>query len=813
MLPFFKTLLPWFKKISMKVFTSRIVIALLISLLFFAVIPSFAQQNVSSIYHKGWTDLNKNGRKDIYEDPSQPIQTRVQDLVKQMNINEKACQLTTLYGYGAVLKDSLPTPEWKNEVWKDGIANVDEMLTGQRKSKVFSLPYSAHAAAINKIQKFFIEDTRLGIPVDFTNEGIAGLKHEKATSFPREIGQGCTFDRDLIYSIGVVEGKEAKALGYTNVYAPEMDVSTDPRWGRVESCYGSSPYLVGQLGDQMIEGMQKQGIASTLKHFAVYSIPIGGRDGGVRTHPMVAPREMRELYLEPFRETIETAHPLGVMASYNEYDGVPIIASKQFLTDILRKEYGFNGYVVSDSRAVEYVYNKHHVAADYEDAIRQVLEAGMNVRTDFTKPSDYISPLLDAVKKGKIPMNVINERVAEVLRVKFRLGLFDNPYVKNPAAADVIVHTNENQKLSLRAAHEAIVLLKNESDLLPLNSSTLKNIAVIGPNADEVKSLRTGYGPSNFDAVTVLQGIKNEVPSGVNVLYAKGIDHTDPNWPRSDVESFPLNNEEKQSIDSAVKIAEQSDVVILVLGDDGKTVGESHSRVNINLPGHQEQLLEAVASSGKPIVLLLINGRPVSINRAAEHVPAIVETWYLGETTGTAIADVLFGKYNPGGKLAIPFPKSAGEAILSFPMKPGDEGEGQARVKGFLYPFGYGLSYTTFRYSDMKVTPLDPKAGSNISVSFTVTNTGKMVGEDVPQLYINDELSSVTTYVKKLRGFTRISLNPGESKNITFEITPHDLGLYDQEMKFTEEPGWFTAMIGSSSEDIQLKERFEVVKK
>ena len=251
----------------------------------------------------------------------------------------------------------------------------------------------------------------------------------------------------------------------------------------------------------------------------------------------------------------------------------------------------------------------------------------------------------------------------------------------------------------------------------------------------------------------------------------------------------------------------------MTLGDNGKTIGESHSRVNLNLPGHQEQLLEAVAATGKPVVLLLIDGRPLTINWAVAHVPAIVETWYLGETTGTAIADVLFGKYNPGGRLSIPFPKSAGQAILTFPMKPGDEGFGEARVQGFLYPFGYGLSYTTFSYSDIKVTPLKPKAGDNISVSFTVTNTGKTTGDDVPQLYINDELSSVTTYVKKLRGFTRITLNPGESKNITFKITPHDLGLYDREMKFTEEPGWFTAMIGSSSDDIQLKERFEVIKK
>ncbi|HEX5552677.1 MAG TPA: glycoside hydrolase family 3 N-terminal domain-containing protein [Chitinophagaceae bacterium] len=763
------------------------------------------------IYHKGWTDLNKDGKKEVYEDASQPVAKRVQDLVSRMNLTEKACQLTTLYGYGAVLKDSLPTPEWKNEIWANGIANIDEQLTGQRKSKVFSLPYSAHAGAINKIQRFFVEDTRLGIPVDFTDEGIAGLKHEKATAFPRETGQGSTFDKPLIRAIGDVEGKEARALGYTNIYAPEMDVSSDPRWGRVESCYGSSPYLCGQLGDAMIAGIQSHDVASTLKHFAVYSIPVGGRDGGVRTHPRVAPREMREIYLEPFREVIEKEHPLGVMASYNEYDGVPIIASKKFMTDILRKEYGFNGYVVSDSRAVEYVYQKHHVAPDYEDAIRQVLEAGLDVRTDFTKSTDYIDPLIDAVKKGKIPMSVINKRVAEVLSVKYRLGLFDHPYVKDPKAADTIVNNPSSQKLALRAAHEAIVLLKNEGHLLPLDASKIKTLAVVGPNAKEVKSLRTGYGPSDFDVKSIFEGVKEAVPASVKLLYAKGINHTDPHFPESDVEHFPLTDQEKASIDSAVAVARRSDVVIMALGDGSKTIGESHSRVSLDLPGHQEQLLEAVAATGKPVVLLLVNGRPLTINWAVANVPAIVETWYLGEATGTAIADVLFGKYNPGGKLAIPFPKSAGQAILTFPMKPGDEGSGRARVKGFLYPFGYGLSYTTFKYSGLTVTPLKPKAGQDIKLSFTVTNTGGVKGDAVPQLYIDDELSSVTTYVKKLRGFTRLSLAPGESKPVTFTITPHDLGLYDRQMKFTEEPGWFTAMIGSSSEDIQLKEKFDVI--
>lgn len=786
-------------------------------LLLLAVFPSFAQDH-EDIYHGNWIDFNKNGKKDDYEDPSRPTTERVNDLLKQMNLAEKAGQLTTLYGYHAVLKDPLPTAEWKNEIWVHGIANIDEQLTGLRHSMKYALPYSAHAENINKIQKFFVEDTRLGIPVDFTDEGLAGLQHAKATAFPREVAQGCTFDADLIGAIGKVEGREAKALGYTNIYSPEVDVSSDPRWGRVESCYSSSPFVCGRLGSAMVNGIQSQGVASTLKHYAVYSIPIGGRDGGVRTHPRVAAREMREIYLEPFRKVIEDAHPKGIMASYNEYDGVPVIASKKFMTDLLREKYGFEGYVVSDSRAVEYVWEKHHVAPDYEDAIRQVLEAGLNVRTDFTKPSDYIKPLIDAVKKGKIPMNVINKRVAEVLAVKFELGLFDHPYVEDPAAADQIVHSEASQELALKAARESIVLLKNghpagqEKKILPLDVNKIRTISVIGPNAKEIKSLRTRYGPVDFEVASIYEGIEKTLPKRVQLLYAKGIDHTDPHWPESDIENDPLNESERQSIAKAVKIAKQSDVVILAVGDNEKTVGESHSRLSIDLPGHQKALVRAVAATGKPIVMVLTNGRPVTINWANKHVAGILETWYLGEKTGEAVSDVLFGKYNPGGKLAIPFPRSAGQAILTFPMKPGDEGSGRARVQGFLYPFGYGLSYTHFDYSNLTLSTEKPVQGSDIKVSFTVSNTGNVKGDAVPQMYIHDSVSSVTTYVKKLRGFNRITLEPGASKRLTFTITPRDLSLWDRQMKFTEEPGAFTVMIGRSSEDIVLKKSFELVK-
>ena len=383
------------------------------------------------IYHKGWIDFNKNGRKDIYEDPAQPVEKRVEDLLSQMTVEEKTCQLATLYGYGRVLRDSLPVEAWKQEIWKDGIGNIDEMLNGvggkSSREPHLLYPFSNHAEAINAVQRWFVEETRLGIPVDFSNEGIHGLNHTKATPLPAPIAIGSTWNRDLVYQAGEIAGQEARALGYTNVYAPILDVVRDPRWGRTLECYGEDPYLIAELGKEMVLGIQSQGVASTLKHYAVYSVPKGGRDGDCRTDPHVAPRELHNLYLYPFRRVVREARPLGVMSSYNDWDGVPVTSSHYFLTELLREEYGFEGYVVSDSDAVEYVFNKHHVAPTYEDAVRQVLEAGLNVRTNFTPPSDFILPVRQLLADQKIAMATVDKRVAEVLRVKFRLGLFDQP--------------------------------------------------------------------------------------------------------------------------------------------------------------------------------------------------------------------------------------------------------------------------------------------------------------------------------------------------------------------------------------------------
>lgn len=704
------------------------------------------------IYHKGWIDFNKNGKMDLYENPKAPLEDRVQDLLSQMTLEEKTCQMATLYGSGRVLKDALPQNNWKTEVWKDGIGNIDEEHNGLGAFKSeYSFPYAKHVNAKHTIQRWFVEKTRLGIPVDFTNEGIRGLCHDRATYFPAQCGQGATWNKKLIARIGEVEAKEAVALGYTNIYSPILDIAQDPRWGRCVETYGEDPYLVGELGKQMITSLQKYNLVATPKHFAVYSIPIGGRDGKTRTDPHVAPREMRTLYIEPFRMAFQEAGALGVMSSYNDYDGEPITGSYHFLTEILRQEWGFKGYVVSDSEAVEFISNKHKVADTYEDGIAQAVNAGLNIRTHFTPPADFILPLRKAVDDGKISQETLDKRVAEILRIKFWLGLFDNPYRGNGKQAEQIVHSKEHQAVSLEAARQSLVLLKNETHLLPLSKS-IRSIAVIGPNADEQTQLICRYGPANAPIKTVYQGIKELLPHA-EVIYKKGCDIIDPHFPESEILDFPKTAEEVQLMEEAIRAAKQAEVVVMVLGGNELTVREDRSRTSLNLPGRQEELLKAVCATGKPVILVMLDGRASSINYAAAHVPAILHAWFPGEFCGQAVAEALFGDYNPGGRLAVTFPKSVGQIPFAFPFKPGSDESSSTSVYGALYPFGHGLSYTTFTYSDLHISPSHQGVQGDIHVSCKIKNTGKIKGDEVVQLYLRDEISSVTTYTKVLRGF------------------------------------------------------------
>lgn len=772
------------------------------------------------MYHKGWIDFNKNGIKDIYEDPAATLDARIENLLQQMTLEEKTCQMVTLYGYKRVLKDALPTPEWKQMLWKDGIGAIDEHLNGFQQwglppsDNENVWPASRHAWALNEIQRFFVEDTRLGIPVDFTNEGIRGVESYKATNFPTQLGLGHTWNRELIRQVGLITGREARMLGYTNVYAPILDVGRDQRWGRYEEVYGESPYLVAELGIEMVRGLQhNHQVAATAKHFAAYSNNKGAREGMARVDPQMPPREVENIHIYPFKRVIREAGLLGVMSSYNDYDGIPIQGSYYWLTTRLRKEMGFRGYVVSDSDAVEYLYTKHNTAKDMKEAVRQSVEAGLNVRCTFRSPDSFVLPLRELVKEGGLSEEVINDRVRDILRVKFLIGLFDAPYQTDLAGADDEVEKEANEAVALQASRESIVLLKNTDNTLPLNIDKIKKIAVCGPNADEEGYALTHYGPLAVEVTTVLEGIHEKAQGKAEVLYTKGCNLVDAHWPESEIMEYPLTPDEQAEIDRAVANARQADVAVVVLGGGQRTCGENKSRTSLELPGHQLKLLQAVQATGKPVILILINGRPLSVNWADKFVPAILEAWYPGSKGGTAVADILFGDYNPGGKLTVTFPKTVGQIPFNFPYKPASQIDGgknpgpdgnMSRINGALYPFGYGLSYTTFEYSDLEITPKVITPNQKATVRLKVTNTGKRAGDEVVQLYTRDILSSVTTYEKNLAGFERIHLKPGESKEIVFTLDRKHLELLNADMKWTVEPGEFAIMAGASSEDIRL---------
>ncbi len=774
----------------------------------------------SEMYRKGWIDFNKNGVKDVYEDPSAPLEARIENLLQQMTLDEKTCQMVTLYGYKRVLKDDLPTPEWKELLWKDGIGAIDEHLNGFQQwglppsDNAYVWPASRHAWALNEVQRFFVEDTRLGIPVDFTNEGIRGVESYRATNFPTQLGLGHTWNRELIRQVGLITGREARMLGYTNIYAPILDVGRDQRWGRYEEVYGESPYLVAELGIEMVRGLQhNHQVAATGKHFAAYSNNKGAREGMARVDPQMSPREVENIHISPFKRVIREAGMLGVMSSYNDYDGIPVQGSYYWLTTRLRGEMGFRGYVVSDSDAVEYLYTKHGTAKDMKEAVRQSVEARLNVRCTFRSPDSFVLPLRELVKEGGLSEEVINDRVRDILRVKFLIGLFDAPYQTDLAGADREVEKEENEAIALQASHESVVLLKNADELLPLDINSTKKIAVCGPNANEEGYALTHYGPLAVEVTTVLEGIQEKTKGKAEVLYTKGCDLVDAHWPESEIIDYPLTDDEQAEIDKAVENARQADVAVVVLGGGQRTCGENKSRTSLDLPGRQLQLLQAIQATGKPVVLILINGRPLSINWADKFVPAILEAWYPGSKGGTALADILFGDYNPGGKLTVTFPKTVGQIPFNFPCKPSSQIDGgknpgptgnMSRINGALYPFGYGLSYTTFEYSDLDTTPRVITPNESATVRLKVTNTGKRAGDEVVQLYIRDVLSSITTYEKNLAGFQRIHLEPGEAQELSFTIDRKHLELLDADMKWVVEPGDFVLMAGASSEDIRL---------
>jgi len=778
---------------------------------------SINQTEMQEIYRNGWVDFNKNGKRDPYEDPAVDIEMRIDDLIAKMTVNEKTCQLVTLYGYPQVLKDDLPTKQWENEIWKDGLANIDQHLS---RETPYLWPPSNHSRAKNEAQRFFVEETRLGIPVDFTVEGTHGLKYENCTNFPEPLAVGASWDPAVAREIARVTAREAKAVGYSNVYSPILDLCRDPRWGRVCECYSEDPFLVGTMGVATVKGMQGEGVAATAKHFAVYGIPKGGRDSGVRKDPQIGRREMQMLHLEPFR-MVTQAGILGMMTSHNDYDGVPINASHEFLTEILRDQWGFHGYLVSDSGAVLRTHYEHRTAETYKQAIGMAVNAGLNVRTDFTQPSLYVEPMRTLVAEGKIPMEQLDRLVRDVLRVKFMLGLFNNPYVADPDEADLLVHNQAHQNSALLTARKCMVLLKNEGDLLPIDTDKYKRILVAGPVAKDSVYGVGGYGPSGTPKVTMYDGLKAILPEGSSLDYSLGCNFTDSRYPISDVIPEDPSGKELEMIQKAAQKAAGADLAIVMVGDSKDTIGESRTRLSLDLPGYQEELIKAIQKTGTPTIVVLRLGRPASINWTAHNVPAILCGWAMGEATGTAMAEALLGEINPGGKLPFTVPQSVGQIPLAFPSRPGSNGghaldkkwlkkgfkAGKNRLMGPLYPLGFGLSYTEFTYANAAVKPLPD---CKVEVSVDITNCGKVAGDEVVQCYLRDDYTSVACYEIMLKGFKRLTLKPGETKTATFVLDRESMQMVDANQKWVVEPGRFTVMIGRDSERMEARIPFEV---
>jgi len=753
----------------------------------------------------------------IYLDPDQSIEARVEDLLERMTLEEKVAQMNVVRAGGmGELFASMPREELiaflirlgiteeqlaqlSQQVEEETILDNEGGFSSERAKRVIgeagvgavfglsqSLEPKQAAEIANKLQKVAAEETRLGIPILLAEEALHGHFARGATIFPQAIGMASTWDPDLVGEIGSFIAEETRAVGGHQVYSPVLDIARDPRWGRTEETYGEDPYLASRLAVAMVKGLQGENLAdghsivSTPKHFGGHGEPLGGRDSNMEG---ITERDLREIHLLTFQAAVEEAGALSVMSAYSMIDGIPCTANKKLLTEILHQEWGFEGYVVSDAYSIEGLHAKHHVAADQKEAIKQAVEAGLDAHLWDT---GFTGPLAELVREGRVAEETVDRAVRRILRVKFLLGLFENPYV-DPERAARICDSQEHRELALRAAWESIVLLKNEGDLLPLNKGT-KSILVTGPNADNPRNQLgdySGWSP----VVTVLEGIKAKVSPDAEVCYVKGCD---------------VKGTSTEGIAEAVEAARESDVAIVVVGGSSWTAegtsGEGADRATLNPPGVQEELLKAIYGTGTPIVMVLINGRPLTINWAVEHVPAIVEAWYPGEEGGNAVADVLFGDYNPEGKLPITFPRTVGQLPLYYNYKPSGRAYDYVFTSGKpMFEFGYGLSYTKFEYTDLVITPERVGPRGKVKVSVEVQNVGHREGDEVIQLYLNDMVSSVVTPLKELKGFKRMALDVGEKRTIEFTLTPDQFSLLDRHLERVVEPGTFEVMIGGLS--------------
>jgi len=745
----------------------------------------------------------------LYRDPSQPIEKRVEDLLQRMTLEEKIGQINMPCVYLDVLGKTIEEKRQtcrrlaagKQEPWLGPLGGfftlADNILPGGPPEQV---------RFFNELQRIAVEQTRLGIPLLQTEEGTHGLMCSGGTIFPEGPALGSTWDMDLIERIYAAVAKEARAVGIHQLFTLVIEPNRDPRLGRNEEGYSEDPYLCSRIAYAIVRGIQGDDVSrpdkaiAGLCHYPGQSQPVSGMERGAME---ISERTLREIFLPPWIAGIRDAGALGVMATYPSIDGVPAHASRRLLTEILRQELGFDGLVLSEGGGIgTLVYER--VAENQKEAGRLALWAGVDVGISYE--SGYMQDLLESIRDGSVPVEWLDRAVRRVLRQKFRLGLFERPYV-DPEYALKQVDREAHRRLALEAAREGIVLLKNEGNLLPLRKD-LKRVAIIGPNANHERNLLGDYVSRTIlqDIVTVLEGVKAIVSPSTEVRYVEGCR----------VVGTTVNQ-----IREAARLAAESDVAIVVVGEQERrapdgTNGEGRDVASLDLTGLQEELIRAVHATGTPTVVVLVNGRPLSIRWVAEHVPAIVEAWLPGEQGGRAIAEVLFGDVNPSGKLPISFPRHVGQLPVYYNYRPSKAYWMQRR--GYvdlepspLYPFGHGLSYTTFEYSGLQVEPRQVRPGGHVQIRFRLKNTGQRAGAEVAQLYLNDVVSSVSTPVMSLRRFAKIRLKPGEEQAVQFTLNWEDLALLDRHLEWVVEPGEFEVMIGSSSADVRLRDRFRVI--
>lgn len=753
--------------------------------------------------------------RQLYMDATRPTEERVSDLLARMTLEEKAAQLGSFWIY-ELLDNMAFAPDKAARLLKHGIGHVTRLGGASN-----LLPQDA-AKLANTIQKYIAENTRLGIPAIIHEECCSGYMARGATVFPQAIGIASAWEPELVEAMTSVIREQMRSVGAHHALAPVLDVARDARWGRVEETFGEDPYLVAALGTAYVRGIQgsdlKHGVVATGKHFVGYSASEGGLNWAP---PHINRRELLEVYLHPFEAAVREAGLASIMNGYHELDGIPCGSNRELLTEILRDQWKFEGTVVSDYFAINQLYEYHHIAPSKDAAALLALEAGLDVELPAT--DCFGGPLVEAVEAGRIPVELVDRAVSRVLEQKFALGLFENPYVDEGAVA---FDTPPQRELARTLAEKSIVLLKNDGNLLPL-SPELKSIAVIGPNADSVRNLFGDYAyPAHIEtliesreksspfgqpdaedireiddfipAISILQAIRERAGEGVEVRYAKGCEVLD-----TSTDGFA----------EAVEAATGADVAIVVVGDkagltDECTSGEARDRAVLDLPGVQADLVKAIYDTGTPVVLVLVNGRPVTLNWIAEDVPAIVEAWFPAEEGANAIAGVLFGDVNPGGKLPISFPRTVGQVPVYYGHKPSG-GRSHWKVDYVetsvkpQYPFGFGLSYTQFKIDNLRLKPAEARAGETITVQVDVTNTGARAGDEVVQLYTRQVPPYITRPVKELKGFKRLTLNPGETKTVTFHLPVNLLAFYDRDYRYVVEPGTVDIMVGNSSHDVQ----------